>query len=540
MKMGSRIGSRIQEEQKLSKGEIEWLVCIAMAIMKMFGEGKSKNMKEIAKKAGMSRQTLYTHLRMAVESLSWVYRNKKGLSHLLRQIEEYRHQWITAKGKIKEGEKTIRESWRRLSKQGQQLKSRESELAAIKEKNQDVVERMIVVLSLSGRCTIGSIVEVMQWGWGVKMSKSYVHGILAKAKGQATVALASLTKVLPFSGVIAIDEVFLREWGKRIYGVAVVDPITGLLLKLGRSSNRGHQGIGEVLQGWSESGMSGVVKLCLTDMHASYEKLVANYFPAAAHQFCWFHINCFHLGATVRQAKSGYRQAQTKLECFESKHPQLRNKTLQRKHATLCSTRDQAHRFWVGAQRFQSLLRRCLQAPSSQQATDKLERLIRLGLNHHNPYLHQMANFLERHQPGLLAFFNCLENDTHRLRQLQTDGNSDCQPLLDLASIPKTTNAAEHIFRCLRRYLHGRDHVGNGNTTQGFFDLFTFFHNVRTLRAGSKAGSSLLQEARVDLQSLFGSDDPYTILGFPPSFQTVLPLRTFQKVSNPSRQPLVI
>jgi hypothetical protein len=106
--------------------------------------------------------------------------------------------------------------------------------------------------------------------------------------------------------------------------------------------------------------------------------------------------------------------------------------------------------------------------------------------------------------------------------------------------IPKTTNGAEHIFRCLRRYLHGMDHVGNGTTTQGFFDLFAFFQNFRTLRAGSKAGTSLLKEAGVDVQAIFGSDDPYTILEFPPSFQKVVPLRKLKKVSSQSQQRLAL
>jgi hypothetical protein len=51
------------------------------------------------------------------------------------------------------------------------------------------------------------------------------------------------------------------------------------------------------------------------------------------------------------------------------------------------------------------------------------------------------------------------------------------------------------------------DHVGNGTTTQGFFDLFTFFHNFRILTAGSKAGTSLRDAAGVDVQAIFGSDD---------------------------------
>jgi DNA-binding transcriptional ArsR family regulator len=519
---------------------MQWIVCIAAAIIRAFGEGSEQNMTEIAQRAGISRQTLYHHLRMAIESLHWVYLNKQGLSRLLRQIEQYRHQWLMAKGKAQEAQQTIREYWLRLGDRGKQIKTLEAELVALKEQNQCFLERTIVVLSLSGRCTMRSIVEVMALGLGVKMSEGYVHGILAKARGQATAALTSLSRVLPFSGAIAIDEVFLREWGKRIYGVVVVDPITGLILRLGRAGDRSHQAIGEVLKGLSESGMKASVKLCLTDMYAGYEQLVAAYFPAAAHQFCWFHINCFHLGATVRQAKAGYRQAQIKLETFEGKHPRLRNKTLQRKHAALSDARDQAYRFWVGAQRFQSLLQNCLQAPSSQQATEKLDRLIRVGRDHRNPYIHQMATFIERHRPGLLTFFNCLEKNPLLHRQPQPDGDKRWVPLQDRAMIPKTTNGAEHIFRCLRRYLHGMDHVGNDNTTQGFFDLFAFFHNARTLRSGSKAGTSLLKDAGVDLQAIFGSDDPYTILGFPPSFQKVVPLRKFKKVSSQSQQRLAI
>ena len=63
------------------------------------------------------------------------------------------------------------------------------------------------------------------------------------------------------------------------------------------------------------------------------------------------------------------------------------------------------------------------------------------------------------------------------------------------------------------------DHFGTEPATQRFFDLFAFFHNVHTLRAGKRAGNSLLTAAYVDVVALFGTDDPYTILGFPPAFQ---------------------
>ena len=540
MRTGSRIGERIQQEQGLTSEAMQWIVCIAAAIVQASGEGSGQNMTELAQRAGVSRQTLYHHLRLAIECLHWVYLNKRGLSTLLRQIEQYRQQWLTAKEKAEEAQQTVREYWLRLSERSQQIKGLEAKLAALQRQNQFFLERLIVVLRLSGRCSIGSIVEVMQLGLGVKLSEGYVHGILAKARGQATTALTILARVLPFSGAIAIDEVFLREWGKRIYGVVVVDPITGLILRFGRAGDRTHQAIGEVLKGLSASGMKSSVKLCLTDMYAGYEKLVAAYFPAAVHQFCWFHINCFHLGATVRQAKSGYQQAHRKLETFESKYPRRKSKTLRHQHAALSDTRAQAHRFWVGAQRFQSLLENCVQAHSWQQATEKLERLIRVGRDHRNPYIHEMAAFIERHRAGLVTFFHCLEQQPLLHLQKRPTGDKRWVPLLDRAMIPKTTNGAEHIFRCLRRYLHGIDHVGKDTTTQGFFDLFTFFHNFRTLRAGSKAGTSLLKAAGVDVQVIFGSDDPYTILGFPPPFQKVVPLRKLKKVSSQSQHRLAI
>jgi len=173
---------------------------------------------------------------------------------------------------------------------------------------------------------------------------------------------------------------------------------------------------------------------------------------------------------------------------------------------------------------------------SFQQATEKLDRLIRLGRDHGNPYIHEMAAFIERHRSGLVKFFHCLEHESLLHLQKHPAGDKRWVPLLERAMIPKTTNGAEHIFRCLRRYLHGMDHAGKEAMTQGFFDLFTFYHNFRTLRAGAKFGTSLLKASGVDVQAIFGSDDPYTILGFPPTFQKVVPLR---KVSSQSQHRLV-
>ena len=99
-------------------------------------------------------------------------------------------------------------------------------------------------------------------------------------------------------------------------------------------------------------------------------------------------------------------------------------------------------------------------------------------------------------------------------------------------AIPITSNAAEHVFRCLRRYTRQMDHFGTEAATQRFFDLFAFYHDVHILRAGKRAGNSLLAAAYVDVKELFGTDDPYTMLGFSPASQGFTAVKSVQSVGG--------
>ncbi len=92
--MKRRIGERIQQEQQLSTGAIQWIVCIAAAILRAFEVEPSQSMSGIAETMGVSRTTLYHHLRLAVEALNWVYQSKQQLSHLHSQLHRYQHQYL--------------------------------------------------------------------------------------------------------------------------------------------------------------------------------------------------------------------------------------------------------------------------------------------------------------------------------------------------------------------------------------------------------------------------------------------------------------
>ena len=168
--------------------------------------------------------------------------------------------------------------------------------------------------------------------------------------------------------------------------------------------------------------------------------------------------------------------------------------------------------------------------PTLDLATARLDRLIRVAAQVKNPYVNEMGAFLADHRAGLLVFYARLESSRHTLKRISRS-QQKWVPLTKRWAVPITSNAAEHVFRCLRRYTHQMDHFGTPAATQRFFDLFAFYHDVHTLRAGKRAGHSLLAAAHTDVKKLFGTDDPYTSLGFPPASQAFVPVQSVQSAA---------
>jgi hypothetical protein len=109
LRKGSRIGERIQQEQQLSIEAIEWIICIAAAILQAFGGEPRQSMSGIAQRARVSRPTLYQHLRLAIEALNWVYQSKQHVNHLLSQVQRYKQQCLEAQEKVKQAQQTIQQ-----------------------------------------------------------------------------------------------------------------------------------------------------------------------------------------------------------------------------------------------------------------------------------------------------------------------------------------------------------------------------------------------------------------------------------------------
>ncbi len=84
-----------------------------------------------------------------------------------------------------------------LSNRQEQLQRLEAQIEQQQRQKQTELERLIVVLRLSGRCTIRSIMEVLQEGLGVKVSEGHIYYILAQARAQAKVALGQMWEAIP-------------------------------------------------------------------------------------------------------------------------------------------------------------------------------------------------------------------------------------------------------------------------------------------------------------------------------------------------------
>jgi DNA-binding Lrp family transcriptional regulator len=525
------IGQTLKAEQNLTSTDIAWLTGIAEAILRVFVWDAGQPMQILADDLGMSPQTLYTKIRQVIRVLMLVRRGKQSVEMLTNRINELQDRLAQVEQAYATAQSEVQRLTKRVAQVQAQVVALQDEVIRLQGQWTTALNRLIVVLKLSGRCTVRSIVEVLEYGFGVSVSVGYVQGIIAKAGTSARPAMERLWKVVTLSGAISIDEVFFKELGRKILGVVIVDPLSGLILRLERCSERSSDAIGKVIQDFAAAGFKEKINLCLTDMYAGYLEPVKTFLPKAVHQFCWFHINCFHIGAKVHQAKRAYERAVKALAAFDKKHHSPLSNAERQEHRDLLAARDQAQRHWNGAQRFQHLLMQLLWLSTLDAATIRLDQLIRAAAKVQNPYVRDMGAFLAKHRVGLLVFYTCLESSQHTLKRLSRSQRK-WVPLLKRWAVPITSNAAEHVFRCLRRYTNQMDHFGTEDATQRFFDLFAFYYNVRILRSGKREGNSLLASAHVNVEQLFGTDDPYTILGFPPASQSFTLVKSVQSVAG--------
>ena len=345
------IGQRVKAEQGLTSKDIAWLVGIARAILRVFVWDEGQPMRTTADDLEMSPTTLYRKVRQAVKVLMQVRRGKQSVETLVDRVRELQERLVQVKQAYAKAQAEVERLMKALAKAQAQVLALQAKVKQLQEQWTVAKDRLIVVLKMEGRCTVRSIVAVLEHGLGISVSVGYVQGIIAQAGTNARPALERLLEIIRLSGAISIDEVFLKELGRKVLGVVIVDPLSGLILRLQRCSERSKDAIGEIIKEFAEAGFAEKIKLCLTDMYAGYLEPVKTHLSNAVHQFCWFHINCFHIGAKVHQARRAYEQAVKKLAGFDKKHRSPLPDAERQERQDLIAIRDQAQRYWKGAQR---------------------------------------------------------------------------------------------------------------------------------------------------------------------------------------------
>ncbi len=96
-----------------------------------------------------------------------------------------------------------------------------------------LVDKAIIVLRLSGKVSYRGITECLELIFAVHVTSYVICEKLKEASAQAEGVLASIRT--RFAG---IDEIYLKEKGKRIYGLLVFGLPSRVVLKLERATNR--------------------------------------------------------------------------------------------------------------------------------------------------------------------------------------------------------------------------------------------------------------------------------------------------------------
>jgi hypothetical protein len=103
----------------------------------------------------------------------------------------------------------------------------EQEVATLKLELGELVERAMIVLRMSGKVSYRGIQECLHYLFGIHVSLAEIEAQVRQGGQQAQSILTTLLAQLQVTWA-AIDEVYLKEAGRQVYGLLVVDLETRL------------------------------------------------------------------------------------------------------------------------------------------------------------------------------------------------------------------------------------------------------------------------------------------------------------------------
>ena len=427
------------------------IVIAAKMLLHLLDPDFELNVSDLARQVGVSRQSLYNWGWLAITVLGIAcLKTKPGP----KTVEPEGAEVIHLKAELQQ----LQWDKDRLCFANRQL---EREVAALKLELGELVERAIIVLRLSGKVSYRGIQECVHYLFGVHISLAEIEAQVQQAGQQAQAVLSTLLAQIQVTWV-AIDEVYLKEAGRQIYGLLVVDLESRVALTLQRATDRQASTWYQLLKDLPQ--VRQTLQGLVADLARPYPGLVrrlARYWrrPLVL-QDCNVHA-MRHLFKLRRKALRPYRRAKERYQAARKAWlDQPDEPDVQIEYQAAGQLYRFERRLLKYVLRLQGQLFKALRQPSRPAAeavlTQTLAQLAQLPTDY-QPFVRSVTKFIVRHQPRLLAHF-------------------------DHPGLVWTTNAAEGAFSLLRRFVTVYKAFSTQQGVQSFFALFLLYYNLKPQR----------------------------------------------------------
>lgn len=466
------------------------VILTAKMVLHLLEAGSQINVSKLSRESGVSRETLY----------SWGYRAIAVLGMAcipnLSQIE-VSHEAATKQTEITE----LKEQVSHLQERNQELEQQnlvlQSEVDRLSLKLQEMVDKAIVVLRLSGKVSYRGIEECIRLIFGVHVPPYVISSILSQAAKEAEAANKSLLQSIQ-AKFIGIDEVYLKETGRRIYGLLVVDLPSRVILTLERATNRTSDTWKGVLAGLTQ--VKDSLQVIVSDLARAFPALVRKLKKAWKrplwHQLCNVHaMRClFKYKSMVwndyRAAKERLDKAQKALE----KKPD--DKEAQNEY---WSARQLVKFHWRMVRFCLSLISQVINAlrkSNKQEADEQLDQVLQKLSTlpcQYQSFAKKLTNFINNYRQKLLLH-------------------------LEYSDLDWTTNSCEAVFSLLRRFTIVYKCFPNKESTNRFFSLFVLYYNLKQQHYSDGTYMTPLAKAGIQVEGSYlyylGYQEPSQIISY--------------------------
>ena len=478
--------------------EIRWVgrvplvlqvILMAKMLLHVLDPESQVNVSALSKESGVSRQTLY----------SWAYKTISilGISCIVSESQSSLYNQASTPDQIS----SLQEQIDQLQLRNQQLEDKNKKLQdQIEHFNHNlsqIVDKSILVLRLSGKVSYRGISECIRLIFAVHLPPHVIESTLTRAANQAEIVNQSLLESIR-AKFIGIDEVYLKEAGRRVYGLLVLDLPSRAILALDRATNRTSDRWQDLLSGLPQ--LKDSLEVVVSDLARAFPALVRKltrvWKRPLQHQLCNVHAmrRLFEYQKIIfrpyHTAKKRLKKAEERLE---------ENKNSQAAIEEYWSAKQLLKFHWRMVRFCLSLVSQVIAAlrkNDKQEARSELDKVLQEIATLPSDYEifgNKLTKFINNYSDKLLLH-------------------------LEYSNLDWTTNSCEGTFSILRRFVAVYKCFPSAKSTERFFSLFVLYYNLKPQHYSDGAYVAPLFRAGIPLTgsylSYLGYPDPTQILSY--------------------------